>query len=244
MEELTPRQIEILKAIIKEYTATGEPVGSEVLEKKYRLGVSPATIRNEMAELVKKGYLDKSYFSSGREPTALAFRYYIQNVMKPKELSTVDEVTLKNSVWDERDDVQRLLSHMTRVLAMKTGLMSFAHTTKNDLYYYGVSNLFNMHEFLDMKISHAVLLKMEETGFLKRLMEAMLKKPGEDVAYFIGEEDFDDPSFAYCAGVVGEFEGEKTRGIIGVFGPKRMYFDIVIPHVRYAGHLITSLLKG
>ena len=59
MEDLTPRQVEILKAIIQEYTENAEAVGSEILEKKYKLGVSPATIRNEMVELTKKGYLKK-----------------------------------------------------------------------------------------------------------------------------------------------------------------------------------------
>ena len=59
MEDLTQRQIDILKVIIHEYTETGGAVGSEILEKKYKLGVSPATIRNEMVELAKKGYLKK-----------------------------------------------------------------------------------------------------------------------------------------------------------------------------------------
>ena len=60
MEDLTPRQIELLKAIINEYTTTGEPVGSDILDKKYNLGVSPATIRNEMVELAKKNILKKN----------------------------------------------------------------------------------------------------------------------------------------------------------------------------------------
>ena len=68
MEDLTQRQIDILKAIIQEYTESAEAVGSEILEKKYKLGVSPATIRNEMVALAKKGYLKKSHFSSGRLP--------------------------------------------------------------------------------------------------------------------------------------------------------------------------------
>src|SRR3990167_4880843 len=91
MEDLTPRQIEILKAIISQYTDTGEPVGSDVLDKKYNLGVSPATIRNEMVELARKKYLKKSYFSSGRVPTAQAFRFYIKNLLNEKELSTAEE---------------------------------------------------------------------------------------------------------------------------------------------------------
>ncbi len=84
MEDLTQRQVDILKAIIKEHTETGGPVGSEVLEKKYKLGVSPATIRNEMVELAKKGYLKKTHFSSGRLPSAKGFRFYIKHFNETK----------------------------------------------------------------------------------------------------------------------------------------------------------------
>ena len=86
MEDLTQRQIDILKVIIHEYTETGTAVGSEILEKKYKLGVSPATIRNEMVELAKKGYLKKNHFSSGRVPSAKGFRFYIKHLMKQKEM--------------------------------------------------------------------------------------------------------------------------------------------------------------
>ena len=95
MEDLTPRQIEILKAIITEYTETGEAVGSDILDKKFNLGVSPATIRNEMVELAKKNYLKKSYFSSGRLPTSQAFRFYISNLMNEKEYYRAHELAEK-----------------------------------------------------------------------------------------------------------------------------------------------------
>ena len=98
MGDLAQRQIDILKAIITEYTETGDAVGSEVLERKYKLGVSPATIRNEMVELAQKGYLKKSHFSSGRIPSAKGFRFYIKYLMKEKELSTIDEVAYKYTV--------------------------------------------------------------------------------------------------------------------------------------------------
>ena len=68
MYDLTQRQIEILKCIVKEYIDSAEPVGSETIEKKFDLGVSPATIRNEMAAMVKTGYLGKTHSSSGRIP--------------------------------------------------------------------------------------------------------------------------------------------------------------------------------
>src|SRR3989338_10671105 len=113
MEDLTQRQVDILRSIIKEYSETGVAVGSEILEKKYKLGVSPATIRNEMVELAKKSYLKKTHFSSGRVPSAKGFRFYIKHLMKAKDLSTTDEVSYKNSVWDDRQEIHRLLSQAT-----------------------------------------------------------------------------------------------------------------------------------
>src|SRR3989338_11286361 len=141
MEDITQRQTEILKVIIKEYTETGEPVGSEILEKKYKLGVSPASVRNEMVELSKKGYLKKTHFSSGRVPSAKSFRFYINRLMKSKDLSTTDEVSYKNSIWDERTESHRLLQQATKVLAEKTGLLSLSATNLGDVYYAGIGNL-------------------------------------------------------------------------------------------------------
>lgn len=98
MYDLTQRQIEILKQIVKEYIDTANPVGSETLEKKYDVGVSPATIRNEMAAMVKKGYLAKPHTSAGRIPTSKAMRLYVNELMKEKDLSVAEEVEAKEKV--------------------------------------------------------------------------------------------------------------------------------------------------
>ncbi|MGB9707469.1 MAG: DeoR family transcriptional regulator [Microgenomates group bacterium] len=242
MEELTARQIEILKAIIKEYTDTGEPVGSDVLEKKYKLGVSPATIRNEMVELAKKGYIKKTHFSSGRIPSAKGFRFYIQNLMKQKELSSLDEVSYKNSIWDERSDIHRLLSQATRVLAKKTGLLSVSTTTQGDLFYSGTANLLSLPEFLDLSFSRIFFNRLDEVTYWERILNEF-NRLEEEILYYLGEEDFSDPQFEKCGGVFGEFEGEKIRGIIGVVGPKRMYYDLIIPQIRYFSNLIEQIIR-
>lgn len=242
MEELTARQIEILKAIIKEYTETGEPVGSEVLEKKYKLGVSPATVRNEMVELAKKGYIKKTHFSSGRIPSAKGFRFYIQHLMKQKELSTVDEVSYKNSIWDERSDIHRLLSQATKVLSKKTGLLSLTTTNQGDLYYSGVANVLSLPEFLDFSLSRTLFSYLDELSYWERIMREF-DRIEEEILYYLGEEDFHDPQFEACGGVFGEFKGERVRGIIGVVGPKRMYYDLIIPQIRYFSNLIEQMIK-
>lgn len=242
MEDLTQRQIEILKVIIKEYTETGNPVGSEILEKKYKLGVSPATIRNEMVELAKKGYLKKTHFSSGRVPSAKGFRFYIKHLMKQKELSTTDEVSYKNSIWDERSEAHRLLSQATKVLSNKTGMLSLSATNLGDVYYSGVGNLLTQPEFFNLDLSRNIFDRLDEVNYWERILDDF-SRIEEEIMYFLGEEDFRDPMFESCASVFGEFEGQKLKGIIGVVGPKRMYYDVIIPQIKYFSGLIEKIFK-
>ena len=83
---LTARQTQILKVIVDEYIATAAAVGSEALDKKYNLGVSPATIRNEMVSLTKSGYLKQLHTSAGRVPTPVAMKFYIDQLMEEKQI--------------------------------------------------------------------------------------------------------------------------------------------------------------
>ena len=242
MEDLTQRQVDILRTIIKEYSETGVAVGSEILEKKYKLGVSPATIRNEMVELAKKGYLKKSHFSSGRVPSAKGFRFYINHLMKQKDLSTTDEVAYKNSIWDERNEAHRLLSQATKVLSQKTGLLSLITTNSGDLYYSGIANLLNEPEFLNLTLSSSLFGRLDEVNFWERILNEFTGIEDE-IRCMLGEEDFHDPIFDSCASVWGEFEGKKIKGMIGVVGPKRMYYDLVIPQIKYFSHLIEDIIK-
>jgi len=243
MEDLTQRQVDILKAIIQEYTESGEPVGSEILEKKYKLGVSPATIRNEMVELAKKAYLKKTHFSSGRVPSAKGFRFYIKHLMKEKELSTVDEVAYKNSVWDDRAELHKLLAHATKVLAQRTGLLSLTATGTSDIYYAGVGNLLSKDEFLDLKLSKQLFGLLDEAPYWEGILRQFYKMEDE-VMCMLGEGDFRDSTFEDCASVFGEFSGGTAKGIIGVVGPKRMSYDVIIPQVRYFSSLLGDIIKS
>lgn len=242
MEDITPRQIEILRAIIQQYTDSGEPVGSEILEKKFKLGVSPATVRNEMVELAKKGYLKKTHFSSGRIPSAKGFRFYIKHLMKKKDLSTSDEVTYKNSIWDERSEAHKLLQQTTKVLAQKTGLLSLSATNLGDIYYSGVANLLNKPEFFGIGSSRNFFVLLDEVNYWERILDRFYKFE-DDIFYLLGEEDFKDPLFESCGSIFGEFEGNKMKGIIGVVGPKRMYYDEISPQIRYITQLLGKIIK-
>jgi len=241
MDDLTTRQTDILRALIKEYTDTGEAIGSEMLEKKYKLGISPATIRNEMVALAKKGYISKGYFSAGRIPSAKGFRFYIQHLMKEKDVSTGDEVAYRHGIWDERKDAQRLLSHATKILAHRTGLLAIAVTNEDDLYYAGVGSLLQMQEFSDWGLTRALYLRLDEIAFWAKVIEHM--QGSDDVYVMLGEEDFRDPLYESCASIMGDFAHNKLHGVIGVVGPKRMNYDALAPQVRYFSDLIEQIFR-
>lgn len=238
---LTPRQIEILKALINEYIQTGQPVGSEILDKKYNFGVSPATVRNEMVELAKKGYLKKEHFSSGRIPTAKAFRFYIKHLIKEKELSTSEEVSYKNDVWDFRDQLHRLLQQVTRVLAKKTHLLALTTTNLGDFYYFGIPYLFEQKEFWNKDLSVDFFSLFDETPFWQHIFD-QFRKIEEEILFILGDEDFEEKIMEPCASIFGRFEGRSVSGVIGVMGSKRIDYETVIPKVKYAAHLVEQIL--
>src|SRR5271156_6354935 len=84
--ELDKRKAFILATVVYEYVATAEPVGSQTLTQKYNLGVSSATIRNEMAELETAGYLVQPHTSAGRVPSDIGYRTYVDQLMRPEPL--------------------------------------------------------------------------------------------------------------------------------------------------------------
>ena len=85
-KKLTPRKVQILKAIVDAHITHGEPVGSKYLSRDVAIPASPATIRNEMAELEEMGYLIQPHTSAGRVPSDKAYRLYVNNLMKKKNL--------------------------------------------------------------------------------------------------------------------------------------------------------------
>ncbi|MFH2019438.1 MAG: hypothetical protein ABII80_02395, partial [bacterium] len=134
MKPLSQRQIAIIKAIVEEYTSTGEAVGSDTLDKKFNLGVSPATIRNEMVRLEDLGYLKQPHTSAGRIPTPLALKLYVTELMQKQDLPVTEEVSVKDRIWDYRQKLERLLQESARVLSEKTGVIGIACTNDGEVY--------------------------------------------------------------------------------------------------------------
>lgn len=240
MDDLTPRQIELLKAIILEYTESGEAVGSDILDKKYKLGVSPATIRNDMVVLAKNGYLKKEYFSSGRVPTPKAYRFYIKNLMHERELSTADEVSYKSDVWDHRHHVHQLLQHAAQTLARRTQLLAVATTDQGDVYYFGVNNVLANREFWDIDRAKSLFDPFESIRYWTDLLKRF-DKTEEDMLFLFADEE--DPHADNIASVFAEFDCSHVKGALGVIGPRRMRYDMIVPNVRYFTQLIETIVN-
>lgn len=93
---LTERQSRILDFVVSEYVDTAEPVGSQFIGRKYQIGVSPATIRNEMAELEAQGYLSQPHTSSGRVPTDKGYRFYVEWLMREEQVPWEAQQTIRH----------------------------------------------------------------------------------------------------------------------------------------------------
>ena len=116
-EQLTDRKKRILKAIIKTYMETGEPVGSRTISKDADLNVSSATIRNEMSDLTDMGYIVQPHTSAGRIPSDKGYRLYVDELMREKE----DEIAeIRNLMIEKTDKMEKVLKNVARVLASNT----------------------------------------------------------------------------------------------------------------------------
>lgn len=120
---LTERQRKILQAIVEDYVATAEPVGSRTIARKYGLGVSPATIRNDMADLEEIGLLEQPYTSAGRIPSDQGYRYYVDQLMEKGTLSRSEQGYVLQRLH-QRARVAEIAEGVTRVLAEVTHLTS------------------------------------------------------------------------------------------------------------------------
>ena len=131
--ELTERKLRILQAIISDYVKTAEPVGSRTISKKYDLGISPATIRNEMADLEEMGYLTHPHTSAGRVPSDMAYRLYVNALMEKKELSKEEKNVIAERLHSNVYEFEKTIEHAATVLSEITNLTSFALTpSKNE----------------------------------------------------------------------------------------------------------------
>lgn len=118
--DLNDRKIKILEAIINDYIKTGEPIGSRTIAKKYDLGVSSATIRNEMSDLEDLGLIVQPHASSGRVPSDKGYRLYVDSLMSHRELTDEETLFLQNVIYNNINHMDYLMEETAKALSMLT----------------------------------------------------------------------------------------------------------------------------
>lgn len=240
--ELSDRQRELLKAIIELHVKNGESVGSETIEKGFNLGVSPATIRNEMVRLSELGYLKQPHTSAGRIPTAMGFKFYIQELMKERELPVAAEVGLKQALWQIRHQESYLLKEAVRVLANRCQMLSMVINEDEEVFYAGAAHILDFPEFEDIDVTRFVLNLFDEYPTLKEIVGKAL---GPDPMHILFGEDLGYEHLMLTGFVFCKFKSQAGRkGLIGVLGPARMNYPVVLPYVRYTSNLIEEALNS
>ena len=231
---MTERQKQILSAIIEEYAEVAVPVGSSLLAKAFN--VSSATIRAEMAELERMGYIAQPHTSAGRVPTDMGYRLYVnalaENEAQPERRA---EKALATRVQDGGLP-ERTIRNAVDTLVDLTHNLGLA-TIGNQLYMSGLSNLFGQPEFIGGA-------QVQQVASLLDNLEPWLREvaPNEPLSVYIGSEN----PIGRTAGVslvISRFRSPfSDHSYIGTLGPTRQSYRDVITLVRHAGETLEEVL--
>lgn len=237
MKDMNTRLQKILSTIIEEYTHSAIPVGSKILVEKYGFKISPATIRNDMAELEKKGYLHQPHISAGRIPTDKGYRYFVEEIMKDQKLSATEQKKLQTELLKLRAQNQRLSRTTAKLLSSFSGNLAITGV-KEEVYDFGLGELLENPEFREIDQFCKVA---EVLDYIDENIEAIFKKVkvGE-TKIFIGREN-PIKEISNCSMVVSPYKtkgGEK--GVLAIIGPKRMQYAKNKSLLDYVKKLLSS----
>jgi len=238
---MTPRQQKLLKAITDEFIETAQAVGSVNLANKYRLGISPATIRNEMADLVDQGYLMKAHTSSGRIPTNLGFKFFINSLLEQLDEIFEEDQQLYEEFFQIRFDKDQLLRKAVELLSEISGNTSLI-LLNNKLYFSGLANLTRQPEFQSMKYMAKILNLLEDKRMLSKVFETDRNK--SEVMIIVGA----DSGWAFLEraavifGLLKMYGNEK--GYIAIIGPNRMNYQKILPVFNYVTKSLNKVVNG
>lgn len=233
---LTDRQQRILQAIVEQYAEVASPVGSSLMAKVFN--VSSATIRSEMAELERGGFIKQPHTSAGRIPTDKGYRFYVNNIAESAPETAAErraEKALATRV-SSGGVADHIIKNAVDTLVELTHNLGLA-TIGDQLYMSGLSNLFGQPEFMNNG-------QVREVASLLDNLEPWLYEaaPNEPLSVYIGQENPIGRS-AGCSLIVSRFRSNYSdRSYIGVLGPTRQSYRDVMMLVRRTGEALEEVL--
>lgn len=218
------RKQEILRAIVKHFVQTAEPVGSKTILVSYKFQVSPATIRNDMALLEKEGLIYQPHTSAGRIPTDEGYRLYVDEIADYKKakkhaLSVIKKIRKQYKADQIREHIYDAVS----LLAQTTENVSFATLPDNKrTFYIGLSNVLKQPEFQTNSIQASQVVEvLENNDNFRTLLDSL--DINESARIFIGKENIIE-EIQSCTLIVTKYERDGFTGYLGILGPTRMAY--------------------
>jgi transcriptional regulator of heat shock response len=230
------RHQKILAAIVKEYSETANPVGSKEIVERYGLKVSSATIRNDMAELEKAGFIMQPHKSAGRVPTDKGYRFFVNELMRRFELSEKERKMLRSELLKLHAAHEQLGKSISNLLAQVSGQAAFA-LLPNQSSATGLSHIIGDPEFNDPKTMKQVAQLLEN---IDHTAHKLVKKTDLTAEAIIGGES-PVPVPKNLSLVVSNVKmRDGKKGVIGIIGPKRMSYAKNLSIINYLAKLISG----
>lgn len=219
----------ILNIIIQEYISTGLPVASSTIVEKYKLGYSPATVRNEMAELEHNGWIIQPYTSAGRIPTEQAYNLYTDSI-KAKELPKNEEKLFNKNIFDELE-----AKKIAKVLAHQSNLAVVWAFHKNHLYYTGVSNLLQQPEFNQANMVYDISVIIDRVD---EIISEIFETTDFSPKILLGEKS---PFGNFSGTIISRYKNSQGTGLIALIGPMRMNYAENLNRINYLINKINTI---
>ena len=233
------RKDRILTIVVDEYVRSVTPVSSGLLAQHRHLDLSPATIRNILAELEEEGYLTHPHTSAGRVPTQRGYRYFVDHLMNEIQLLKEERERIQAEYKEGMRELEKLLERTSEVISEMTHYTSIVSVDgENRFYCKGISNVVGYPEFHDFKQVQQILHTLEEK---ERILEVINRDLEKKIQVFIGSE-IACVEMENCSLAVSSYKTNKGQsGRIAVLGPTRMDYERVVSTLQYFSQLMREL---
>lgn len=249
---MNQRQKQVLSAIVDLYTRTAQPVGSQALLEHFHFPVSAATLRSDMVELEKAGYLHQPHVSAGRIPTDKGYRIYVEEMMGDTVLSRREQEQLQQELLMLKAKHTRMSRTTAKLLSVLSGNLAItgimkkparhvsgvsADTGVEEMYDFGMKELIDNPEFQEMD----ELCRLVETldTLDEKLDSILITLKDNQTHIYIGKEN-PIKEIANCSMVVAPYDCQDGRGILAIIGPKRMNYAKNKSLIEYMKKLLSS----
>ncbi len=177
-DSLNERSQNILEAIVEDYISSAEPVGSRAISRKHSFNLSPASVRNVMADLEEMGLLCSPHTSAGRIPTGKGFQYYIDTLLEVRDLNQNEKQNLRNSYRFQNMKMEDVMQEVGRVLS---GLSQYTGLVMAPKF---ISTVFRQIEFIRLSQGRLLMIYVSETGLVQnKVIEANPSLTAQDLEY-------------------------------------------------------------